>query len=259
MAAGGPAHLAEPGGEAGSGGAGPRGAGPGPLRAAPAPARAPPPGGRRAAAGSWWSSPPRGAVRRANAARAAGCPHRRGVRSGLGAHPAVLVFLARFGDLPLVTVLTAALMLGCAVARRWRGAVLAAIAVPVTSALTEHVLKPGSGRTLRGCRAIPAVTRPARSSWPPSASSCSPGRPGSRPGPAAAHGRRVPVGGGGPVRHGRPAPALFHRHRGRRGRAGRHRPAHRPPSRHGCANSRSVHGPRLAAGLSPGGPRSRGS
>jgi undecaprenyl-diphosphatase len=77
-------------------------------------------------------------------------------RSSLGTHPAVLEFLARFGDLPLVTVLTAALILGCAAVRRWRGAVLAAVAVPVAAALTEDVLKPIIGRTLRGFLSYPS-------------------------------------------------------------------------------------------------------
>ena len=76
--------------------------------------------------------------------------------SGLGAHPAVLEFLAKFGDRPLVTVMTAALVLGCAVARRWRGAALAAVTVPVASGLTEGLLKPGVGRTLRGFLSYPS-------------------------------------------------------------------------------------------------------
>jgi len=77
-------------------------------------------------------------------------------RSSLGAHPAVLEFLARFGDLPLVTAMTAALVLGCAAARRWRGAVLAAVAVPLAAALTEGVLKPAFGRTLSGSLSYPS-------------------------------------------------------------------------------------------------------
>jgi len=76
--------------------------------------------------------------------------------SGLGTHPAVLGFLAGFGDPPLVTVMTAALVLGCAVARRWRGAVLAAVAVPVASSLTEGLLKPGIGRTHDGGLSYPS-------------------------------------------------------------------------------------------------------
>jgi PAP2 superfamily len=76
--------------------------------------------------------------------------------SGLGAHPAVLGFLAEFGDPLLVTVMTTALVLGCAVARRWRGAALAAVAVPVASSLTEGLLKPGIGRTHRGGFSYPS-------------------------------------------------------------------------------------------------------
>jgi len=77
-------------------------------------------------------------------------------RSALAAHRGVLEFLARFGDLPLVTVMTAALVLACAVARRWRGALLAAIAVPVASGLTEGVLKHLVGRTLHGWLSYPS-------------------------------------------------------------------------------------------------------
>ncbi len=76
--------------------------------------------------------------------------------SALGGHPSVLFFLAQFGDLPLVSVLAAALVLGCAVARRWRGALLAAIAVPLASGLTELVLKHLVGRTLRGWPSYPS-------------------------------------------------------------------------------------------------------
>ena len=77
-------------------------------------------------------------------------------RSALAGHQGILLFLARFGDLPLVTVMTAALVLGCAVARRWRGALLAAIAVPVASGLTEGILKHLVGRTLRGWLSYPS-------------------------------------------------------------------------------------------------------
>ena len=98
--------------------------------------------------------------------------------SALGGHLSVLFFLARFGDLPLVTAMTAALVLCCAAARRWRGALLAAIAVPLASGLTEGILKHLVGRTLHGWLATPAATPPVRLCSPPSASSCSPGRPG---------------------------------------------------------------------------------
>jgi len=78
------------------------------------------------------------------------------IRSGIGAHVALLESLSRFGDRPLVTVLTAALVLGCAAARRWRGAVLAAVAVPVASGLAELVLKHIIGRTLHGWLTYPS-------------------------------------------------------------------------------------------------------
>jgi membrane-associated phospholipid phosphatase len=77
-------------------------------------------------------------------------------RSALGGHVSVLEFLSRFGDLPLVTAMTAALVLGCAAARRRRGALLAAIAVPLASGLTEGILKHLVGRTLRGFLSYPS-------------------------------------------------------------------------------------------------------
>ena len=77
-------------------------------------------------------------------------------RSALAGYPGILLFLARFGDLPLVTVMTAALVVGCAAARRWRGALLAAIAVPVASGLTEGILKHLVGRTLHGWLSYPS-------------------------------------------------------------------------------------------------------
>jgi undecaprenyl-diphosphatase len=42
------------------------------------------------------------------------------------------------------------------VARRWRGCVLAAVAVPAASALTEFVFKPLTDRTLHGALSYPS-------------------------------------------------------------------------------------------------------
>jgi membrane-associated phospholipid phosphatase len=57
-------------------------------------------------------------------------------------------WLPRFGELKPVTVMTLALLLACAVTRRWRGAVLTALAVPVAIGLTEYVLKPTVGQAI---------------------------------------------------------------------------------------------------------------
>ena len=77
-------------------------------------------------------------------------------RSVIGTHPAPLNVLISFGDAPLVTVLTAALVIAAMVARRWRGAVLAAVAVPAAVALTELALKPLIGRTMGGGLSYPS-------------------------------------------------------------------------------------------------------
>jgi undecaprenyl-diphosphatase len=68
--------------------------------------------------------------------------------SALDRFPALLSFLYRLGTLGPVTVMTVALVATCVLARRWSGAVLAAVAVPAASSLTEYVLKPLVGRTL---------------------------------------------------------------------------------------------------------------
>ena len=52
--------------------------------------------------------------------------------------------------------MTAALVLAGAAAHRWRGCVLAAVAVPAASALTEFVFKPLTGRTLHGALSYPS-------------------------------------------------------------------------------------------------------
>ena len=44
--------------------------------------------------------------------------------------------------------MTFALMLACAITRRWRGAVLTAVAVPIAIGLTEYVLKPSVGEAI---------------------------------------------------------------------------------------------------------------
>jgi membrane-associated phospholipid phosphatase len=77
-------------------------------------------------------------------------------RSGLGQDQALVHLLAWLGDFGPVTVMTAALVLVCAAARRWRGSVLAAVAIPLASALTELVFKPLTDRTLHGALSYPS-------------------------------------------------------------------------------------------------------
>lgn len=78
------------------------------------------------------------------------------VRSAIGTHPTPLNVLVSFGDGPLVTTATVALVLAAVAARRWRGAILAAVAVPSAAALTELALKPLIGRTLDGGLSYPS-------------------------------------------------------------------------------------------------------
>jgi len=80
------------------------------------------------------------------------------IRGGLGGQWRVLEDLAGLGDLMPVVVMTAVLLLACLVTRRWRGAVLVAVAVPAATGLTEFVLKPLIGRTLMGALSFPSGT-----------------------------------------------------------------------------------------------------
>jgi len=78
------------------------------------------------------------------------------VRGALGRYGAQTHLLAGLGGLGPVTVLTTALVLACLATRRWRGAALAGLAVPAAVALTEYVLKPLVGRTIRGDPCFPS-------------------------------------------------------------------------------------------------------
>jgi undecaprenyl-diphosphatase len=64
--------------------------------------------------------------------------------------------LSLLGGLFSVAGLTAALVLACLVTRRWRGAVLAALAVPAAITLTEFALKPLVGRSISGYDSFPS-------------------------------------------------------------------------------------------------------
>ena len=77
------------------------------------------------------------------------------VQGRLGITSPVLTALTWLGDPPAVTVITILAALGCLLARWWRGAVLAALAAPVSSLLTEDVLKPVIGRTIGGTVTAP--------------------------------------------------------------------------------------------------------
>jgi membrane-associated phospholipid phosphatase len=72
------------------------------------------------------------------------------IQSALSRFPLLLAWLPKFGTLKPATLMTLALALAFVAARRWTGALLAVVAVPVASGLTEYVLKPYVGTALLG-------------------------------------------------------------------------------------------------------------
>lgn len=80
------------------------------------------------------------------------------IRAALGGHPGVLNRLVALGNPVPVNAMAAALLLACLATRRWRGAVQVAVAVPAAQALSELLLKPAVGRTLRGSLSFPSGT-----------------------------------------------------------------------------------------------------
>ena len=70
------------------------------------------------------------------------------IRTALGRFPALLNWLPDFGTLGPVALMTLALVAVCLATRRWTGAVLAAVAVPAATGLTEYVLKPYVGAAI---------------------------------------------------------------------------------------------------------------
>ena len=78
------------------------------------------------------------------------------VRVSLAGHPKLLEWLDWLGDLPAITGITAILVLACLLRRRYRGAVLLAVSVPAAAVITERLLKPLVGRTLRGFLSFPS-------------------------------------------------------------------------------------------------------
>ncbi len=70
------------------------------------------------------------------------------IQAHLARFPALLNWLADLGTLGPVAMMTLALVLACAVTRRWLGAALAVVAVPLAAGLTEYVLKPSVGEAI---------------------------------------------------------------------------------------------------------------
>jgi len=67
------------------------------------------------------------------------------IQTALSRFPLLLNWLPKFGTLKPAVLATVLLALAFVVTRRWSGAVLAVVAVPVASGLTEYVLKPHVG------------------------------------------------------------------------------------------------------------------
>jgi undecaprenyl-diphosphatase len=78
------------------------------------------------------------------------------IQGDLGGQRRILNDLAELGDLLPVIAIFAALFLTCLVTRRWRGAVLVALAVPAATGITELILKPLIGRTFMGALSFPS-------------------------------------------------------------------------------------------------------
>lgn len=78
------------------------------------------------------------------------------LHASLGVHPVMLDLLVGLGNPTSVTEMTAALVLGCLATRRWRAALLAAVAVSAAAASTELVLKPLIDRRLLGGLSFPS-------------------------------------------------------------------------------------------------------
>jgi membrane-associated phospholipid phosphatase len=78
------------------------------------------------------------------------------LRTSVAGQLKTLEELARLGDQSAIVVMTAVLVLACLLRRRYRGAALAAISVPVASVITERLLKPLVGRTSLGFLSFPS-------------------------------------------------------------------------------------------------------
>jgi membrane-associated phospholipid phosphatase len=70
------------------------------------------------------------------------------IQAELSRVPVLLSWLPDLGTLRPVALITLALVVACVAARRWSGAVLAAVAAPAAVGLTEYVLKPSVGQVI---------------------------------------------------------------------------------------------------------------
>jgi membrane-associated phospholipid phosphatase len=79
-----------------------------------------------------------------------------GLRVNLYRQRAILIRIGEIADPRQTTEITVALVLACLVTRRWRGALLVAVAIPAAGALTEYLLKPLFDRTSQGHLEFPS-------------------------------------------------------------------------------------------------------
>ncbi len=79
-----------------------------------------------------------------------------GLRVNLYRQRAILIRIVDLADPRQATEITVALVLACLLTRRWRGALLAAVAIPAAGALTENLLKPLFDRTAQGHLEFPS-------------------------------------------------------------------------------------------------------
>ena len=68
----------------------------------------------------------------------------------------ILIRIGELADPRQTTEITVALVVACLVTRRWRGALLAAVAISAAGALTEYLLKPLFDRTAKGHLEFPS-------------------------------------------------------------------------------------------------------
>ena len=80
----------------------------------------------------------------------------RWLRVNLYRQRAILIRIGELADPRQTTEITVALVLACLVTRRWRGALLVAVAIPAAGALTEYLLKPLFDRTAQGHLELPS-------------------------------------------------------------------------------------------------------
>jgi uncharacterized protein (DUF427 family)/membrane-associated phospholipid phosphatase len=78
------------------------------------------------------------------------------IKARLAAHLGAAMDVVGLGNPGETTIICAILVLACLALRRFRGALLVAVSVPLASGITELVLKPAFGRTMGGALSYPS-------------------------------------------------------------------------------------------------------